>query len=240
MMSDSAHHLRTGLLPCSAKTSAIFTATANAHVRRSVRGRHFRLPNSAPRSIVALWMTARTATACFVLGLASCAAGQGTPEKALPRIASPEALAIDMAKALVSGDRQRFTALAATREEMEGMLETAWRPTTPEDRQYVKDKVAEILADRGEDYDRFQAMKHKADVKEGAAVRFELIDLDPVREKDGMKKVRHSRVRMFQATGAGREEAFLIKLDDMFLFQRGWAFTSVWPAIAKESDLPRP
>jgi hypothetical protein len=49
-----------------------------------------------------------------------------------------------------------------------------------------------------------------------------------------MKKIRHSRVRMFQATNGGKEQSFLIKLDDMFLFPRGWAFTSVWPAIGKE------
>jgi hypothetical protein len=181
-------------------------------------------------------MTARTATACFFLGLASFAAGTGAPEKALPRIPNPEALAIEMAKALVSDDRERFTALAATREEMEGLLETTWRPTTPEERQYLKDKVAEILADRGEDFDRFQAMKKESDFKKGAAVRFELIDLDPIREKDGMKKVRHSRVRMFQATEGGQEESFLIRLDDMFLFPRGWAFTSVSPGIGKETS----
>ena len=33
-----------------------------------------------------------------------------------------------------------------------------------------------------------------------------------------MKKVRHSRVRMFQATEGGKEESFGIRLDDMFLF----------------------
>ena len=179
-------------------------------------------------------MTAQTVAACCFLGLASFAVGKGAPEQALPRIASPEALAIEMAKALVSDDRKRFTALAATREEMEGMLETAWRPTKPEDRQYVKDKVAEILADRGEDFDTFQAMKKKADFKEGAAVRFELIALAPIYVKDGMTKVRRSRVRMFQATEGGREECFLISLDDMFLFPRGWAFTSVSPGIGKE------
>ncbi len=179
-------------------------------------------------------MTVRTVTACFFFALASFAAGQGGPDKALPQIASPEALAIEMAKALVSDDRKRFTALAATREEMEGMLETAWPPTKPEDRQYIKDKVAEILADRGEDFDRFQAMKKKADFKEGAAVRFELIALAPIYVKDGMTKVRHSRIRMFQAAEGGKEESFLIKLDDMFLFPRGWAFTSVMPAIGKE------
>ena len=43
-------------------------------------------------------------------------------------------------------------------------------------------------------------MKKASGFKEGAAVRFELIDLDPIYEKDGMKKHRHSRVRMFQAT----------------------------------------
>jgi len=180
-------------------------------------------------------MTVPTATACFVLGLASLAAGTGAPLQALPRIASPEALAIEMAKALVSDDRKRFTALAATREEMEGLLETAWPPTGPEDRQYIKDKVAEILADRGEDFDRFQAMKKKADFKEGAAVRFELIALAPIYVKDGMTKVRHSRVRMFQATDGGKEKSFLISLDDMFLFPRGWAFTSVTPGIGKEA-----
>jgi hypothetical protein len=183
-------------------------------------------------------MTTPTATACFLLELASFSAGRGAPQKALPRIATPEALAIEMAKALVSDDRERFTALAATREEMEGMLETAWRPTKPEDRQYVKDKVAEILADRGGDFDRFRAMKKKADVKEGAAVRFELIDLAPIYVKDGMKKVRHSRVRMFQATEGGDEQSFLIWLDDMFLFPRGWAFTSISPGIGKEPSKP--
>ena len=62
-------------------------------------------------------MTARTATtACLFLGLASFVAGRSGPEQPLPRIASPEALAIEMAKALVAADRARFTALAATRE----------------------------------------------------------------------------------------------------------------------------
>jgi len=76
-------------------------------------------------------MTTLTATACCCLGLASFAAGQGVPEKALPRIATAEALAIEMAKALVSDDRKRFTALAATREEMdwEGASETMSAPT---------------------------------------------------------------------------------------------------------------
>ena len=181
-------------------------------------------------------MTIRTATACFFLGLASFAAGKDAPQKALPRIANPEALAIEMARALVSADRQRFTALAATREEMEGLLKTAQPPMGLEDRQEQKRKVAEILADRREDFDKFQAMKKEADFKEGSAVRFELIELDPIYEKDGMKKVRHSRVRMFQATEGGKEESFLIRLDDMFLFQRGWAFTSVSPGIGKETS----
>jgi hypothetical protein len=181
-------------------------------------------------------MTIPTATACFFLALASFAAGKGAPQKALPRIANPEALAIEMAKALVSGDRERFTALAATREEMEGLLEAAWLPTRPEERQELKDKVAEILAERGEDFDRFQAMKKEAGFKKGAAVRFELIELDPIYEKDGMKKVRHSGVRMFQASEDGKEESFLIRLDDMFLFPRGWAFTSVSPGIGKETS----
>jgi hypothetical protein len=141
-----------------------------------------------------------------------------------------------MAKALVSADRQRFDALAATREEMEALLEAAQPPSRPEERQELKDKVAEILADRGEDFDRFQAMKKEADVTEGVAVRFELIELDAVHEKDGMKKIRHSRIRMFQAAEDGKkEDSFLIWLDDMFLFDHGWAFTSVSPGIGKET-----
>ena len=176
-------------------------------------------------------MTTLTAAICCFLGLASFASAL---QKPLPRIAKPETLAIEMAKALVSGDRARFSALAATREEMEGLLETAQPPTGPEERKELKDKVAEILGDRGNDFDRFQAMKKEAGFEEGAAVRFELIELDPIHEKDGMKKVRHSRVRMFQATEGGKEEAFLIALDDMFLFPRGWAFTSVTPGIGKE------
>src|SRR6266550_1250253 len=107
-------------------------------------------------------MTNRTAAVCCFLGLASFAAGGHTPQKALPRIAKPEALAIEMAKALVSGDRERFTALAATREEMEGLLETAQPPTGPEERKELKDKVAEILADRGKDFERFQSIKKGA------------------------------------------------------------------------------
>jgi hypothetical protein len=179
-------------------------------------------------------MTAPTAATCLFLGFAFLAGGQGAPGKALPRIADPAVLAVEMAKALVSGDRARFTALAATREEMEGLLKTAQPPSTPEDRQYLKDKVAEILAERGKDFDRFQAMKKQATFKEGAAVRFELIELDSIYEKDGMKKIRHSRVRMFQGTEGGKVESFLIGLDDMFLFERGWAFTSVSPGIGKE------
>jgi hypothetical protein len=181
-------------------------------------------------------MTARTAAACFSLSLASFTAGKGAQEKALPRIANPEVLAIEMAKALVSGDRERFTALAATRDEMEGLLEKAQPPSRPDERQELKGKVAEILAERGEDFDRFQAMKKGADFKDGAAVRFELIELDAVHEKDGTTKVRHSRVRMFQTTEGGKAESFLIWLDDMFLFPRGWAFTSVSPGIGKETS----
>jgi hypothetical protein len=180
-------------------------------------------------------MTTRNAAVCLFLGLFSLAAGQGAAQKDLPRIPNPESLAIEMAKALVSGDRERFTALAATREEMEEMLKTAWPPTSPEDRRYIKDKVAEILAERGQHFDRFQAMKRKADFRKGAAVRFEVIELDPIYEKDGMKKVRHSGVRMFQVTEGGKEESFAIGLDDMFLFPRGWAFTSVYPGIRKET-----
>ena len=179
-------------------------------------------------------MTTRIAAVSCFLGLASFASGTGALQKALPGIAKPDTLAIEMAKALVSGDRERFTALAATREEMEGLLETAQPPTGPEERKELKDKVAEILAGRGEDFAKFQAMKKTAGFKEGTAVRFDLIELDPIHEKDGMKKVRHSRVRMFQTTEGGKEDSFLITLDDMVLFQRGWAFTSVSPGIGKE------
>ncbi len=114
-------------------------------------------------------MTARTATACLLLGLISVAPGVALPEKALPRIANPEALAIEMAKALVSHDRERFTALAATREEMQALLETAQPPARAEDRRELKDKVTEILAERGDDFDRFQAMKKEAGFREGWA-----------------------------------------------------------------------
>jgi hypothetical protein len=178
--------------------------------------------------------TTRAATACLFLGLASVAAGQRIP--ALPRLANPDALAIEMAKALVSADRERFTALTATREEMERMLETAQPPATPQDRQELQDKVAEIVADRAKDFDGFQAMKKAANFKEGSAARFEIIELDSIYEKDGMKKVRHSRVRMFGATRDGKQESFVISLDDMFLFPRGWAFTSVSPGIGKVTD----
>ena len=101
-------------------------------------------------------VTATARTACLLLGLTSLAAGRSGPEQPLPRIASPEALAIEMAKALIAADRARFTALAATREEMERLLETAQPPASPQDRQELKDKVAEILADRSEDFDRFR------------------------------------------------------------------------------------
>ena len=178
-------------------------------------------------------MTPRTAAACVFVGLTSCAAALGAPRQALPRIATPETLAIEMAKALVSADRERFTALVATREEMEALLETHQPPATPQDRRELKDRVAEILAVRAEEFDRFQAMKKAAGFTEGVAVRFELIALAPLYVKDGMKKIRNSRIRMFQPTG-GKEEAFLIRLDDMFLFPRGWAFTSVAPGIGKE------
>jgi hypothetical protein len=45
---------------------------------------------------------------------------------------------------LVAGDRERFTALAATREEMVRMLEAALHPASPEERQKQKDKIEEI------------------------------------------------------------------------------------------------
>jgi hypothetical protein len=181
-------------------------------------------------------MIIRKAIACLFLGVASFAVGQASAQKDLPRIPNPEALAIEMAKALVAADRERFTALAATREEMEELLTTAQPPGNARERQELKTKVAEIVAERREDFDRFQAMKKASGFKEGAAVRFELIDLDPIYEKDGMKKHRHSRVRMFQATEGGKEESFGIRLDDMFLFPRGWAFTSVAPGIGKETS----
>ena len=180
-------------------------------------------------------MTPRTVAGVFLLGFASLAAGQDAPKKGLPRIADSKELSVEMAKALVAGNRERFTVLLATREEMVRMLETALHPTSSEERQEQEDKVTEILGERKEEFDKFQAMKKEAGVREGAAVRFELIDMDPVREKDGMKKVRHSRVRMFQAAEDGKEDSFLIGLDDMFLFPRGWAFTSVSPGIKKET-----
>ena len=174
------------------------------------------------------------AAACCLLSLVPLAVGQNAREKTLPRVATPEVLAVEMAKALVSDDQNRITALAATREEMETMLETAWPPPTASDREYIKTKVAAILTERVADLERFQAMKKASGVKKGAAVRFELIDLDKLYEKDGMKKIRHSHVRMIQTSEDEREESFVIKLDDMFLFPRGWAFTSIWPAIGKE------
>ena len=176
----------------------------------------------------------RRTAVCVLLGLASLAAGQSATVKDLAHIANPEVLAIEMAKALVSGDRDRFTALAATRTEMERMLEAAQPPSGPEDREYQKNKVAEIVAERGKDFDRFQAMKRTADFKQGVPVRFEVIKLESIYVKDGMKKIRHSRVRMLQGIEGGKTESFLISLDDMFLFPRGWAFTSVSPGIGKE------
>ena len=176
----------------------------------------------------------RMTPASVWLALIAVAAPIGAAAQALPRLASPDVLAIEMAKALVAGDRARFTALAATREEMEAMLEAAQPPARPEDRREMKEKVAEIVADRRGDFDRFQAMKTAAGVTPGGAVRFEVIELDRIFEKDGMKKIRHSRVRMFQAQAGAKEQSFLIWLDDMFLFERGWAFTSVSPGIGKE------
>jgi hypothetical protein len=148
-------------------------------------------------------------------------------------VITSEVLAIEMAKALVSGDRDRFTALAATRTEMERLLEAAQPSSGPADREYQKNKVAEILAERGKDFDRFQAMKRKASFKPDVPVRFELIMLDRIYVKDGMKKIRHSRVRMLQGTEGGKTESFVISLDDMFLFPRCWAFTSISPGIGK-------
>ena len=74
---------------------------------------------------------------CHLLSPQPCSTrdGPSRQRKGFAAYPDPEALAIEMAKALVSGDRERFTALAATREEMEEMLKTAWPPTSPEDRQ---------------------------------------------------------------------------------------------------------
>jgi hypothetical protein len=171
---------------------------------------------------------------CVLVGLASLVAGQDTRGKALPRVATPEELAIEMAKALVSDDQERVTSLAATREEMEALLESAQPPATSIDRQELKSRVAEILAERTADLERFEAMKKASGVKKEGTARFELIDLDRIYVKDGMKKIRHSHVRMIQTGAGGQVESFVIKLDDMFLFPRGWAFTSIWPAIGKE------
>lgn len=172
--------------------------------------------------------------ASVLLALIAVAAPISAAEQAQPRIAPPDVLAIEMAKALVAGDRARFTALAATREEMEAMLEAAQPPSRPEERREMKAQVAEIVADRRGDFERFQAMKKAAGVTPGAAVRFEVIALDRIFEKDGMTKIRHSRLRMLQTLAGGNDQSFLITLDDMFLFERGWAFTSVTPAIGKE------
>jgi len=92
-------------------------------------------------------MTVRTARACVFLGLASFAAAQNAPlQRALPHIATPDALAIEMAEALVAGDREQFMALTATREEMEQMLETAQPPATPEARQELNRKWPRSVA----------------------------------------------------------------------------------------------
>jgi len=115
-------------------------------------------------------LTPGTVAGVFLLGFASFAAGKDAPEKVPPRIADSKELSVEMAKALVAGDRERFTALAATREEMVKMLETALHPASPEERQEQKDKVEEILAERREDFDKFQVMKKEAGVREGAAV----------------------------------------------------------------------
>jgi len=95
--------------------------------------------------------------------------------------------------------------------------------------------MEEILADRSEDFDKFQVMKKEAGVREGAAARFELIDMDAIREKDGMKKVRHSRVRRFQAAEDGKEVSFLIGLNDMFLFPRSWPSAPSRPGSKKQT-----
>jgi hypothetical protein len=69
-------------------------------------------------------------------------------------------LSVEMAKALVSGDRKRFTALAATREEMVRLLEMALHPASLKERQEQKDKVEEILAERVEYVSRIRQLRH--------------------------------------------------------------------------------
>ena len=76
-------------------------------------------------------LTPGTVAGVFLLGFASFAAGKDTPEKVSPRISDSKELSVEMAKALVAGNRERFTALAATREEMVRMLETALHPAEP-------------------------------------------------------------------------------------------------------------
>ena len=62
------------------------------------------------------------------------------------------------------------------------MLETAWPPATAGDREYIRTKVAEILAERVADLERFLAMKKASGVTRGAAVRFRNIWIRPLVE----------------------------------------------------------
>lgn len=180
-------------------------------------------------------MRLRTA-AGILLALASLLplAADKEGRKDLPRIEDPSKLSVEMAKALVAGDRGRFETLFATKEEMEETLMTAWKPSTEEEREEIRCKVADLVSERAEAFDRFQAMKKEAGVKEGRPLRFEPLPMDPPREKDGMKIVRHAKVRMVQTGEDGKEEAFLIGLDDMLLLPRGWAFSSPDCGIGKE------
>jgi hypothetical protein len=76
-------------------------------------------------------LTPRNVAAFFLLGFAAFTVSKDRPEKAPLRIANPKELSIEMAKAVVSGDRKRFTALAATREEMVGCSNGS-TPSEPE------------------------------------------------------------------------------------------------------------
>jgi hypothetical protein len=75
---------------------------------------------------------------------------------------------LDAERVLVAGDRERSTALAATRDEREELLKTAQPPANALEHQELKTKVAEIVAGRREDFARFQVMKKAPGFKEGA------------------------------------------------------------------------
>lgn len=147
---------------------------------------------------------------------------------------APDALPVAMAKALVEGDRKAFEALCATKEEMLDLLKGRDSPSA-EELQEMEAKVDGILAERDAQFAEFQDLRRKAGIEDGDKVRCELVDMDKVHEKEGRKKIRHSRVRIVQ-TREGKEKAFLVGLDDLYLFKRGWAFTTVFitPRIVPE------